>query len=395
MPRLEPCRARRLRCPPRSGAVRAAASGFHVVAGLLVGHAALADALKDDAPEAGPPGAERPSTVDAAERPSTVDAATLIRLGDRFRDTGRWALAKEAYRSAYLVGRDPRIRCEWGLAELAMSAHRDAATQLDACLKDPRAGTAQQRRRYTNGLEQARREVGQLDIEVSQPGTELFVDGKSHGKHLTTVFYLYVAPGTHTIKAALPGFLDAVQATEVERGDVAKVVLRLEPTPPRAAPAEARSAPPAPPAPSAAAGKAAPSSAPPGVFDGGPGAARICGIGMTALGLAAGAVSSIIASTHGAEAERRSGALRQRTSPTICASPLPAHAAECAVIDDLYDTHDIARNVATGFFIGAGAVAAATLASFVHHGLEHRARPVRVAPIAGAGGGGLMLQGAW
>ncbi|WP_437958404.1 hypothetical protein WME76_01265 [Sorangium sp. So ce119] len=143
--------------------MRAAASACHVVAGLLVGHAALADVPRDDAPEAGPPG---------AERPSTVDAATLIRLGDGFRDTGRRALAKEAYRSAYLVGRDPRFRCEWGLAELALAAHRDAATQLDACLKDPRAGTAQQRRRYTNGLEQARREVGQLDIEVSQPGPQ-------------------------------------------------------------------------------------------------------------------------------------------------------------------------------------------------------------------------------
>ncbi|MGK3989504.1 hypothetical protein WME99_41035 [Sorangium sp. So ce136] len=99
----------------------------------------------------------------------------------------------------------------------------------------------------------------------------------------------------------------------------------------------------------------------------------------------------------GTERARRgaAGALRQRTSATICASPPSEHAAECAVIDDLYDTHDIARNVATGFFIGAGAVAAATLASFVHHGLEHRARPVRVAPVADVQGAGVLVEGVW
>ncbi|KYF81153.1 hypothetical protein BE17_20240 [Sorangium cellulosum] len=68
-------------------------------------------------------------------------------------------LAREAYAAAYAVGREPRILCEWGMAELAVSAHDDAATYLDRCLKDPRAGTIEQRRRYLSGLEQARREA--------------------------------------------------------------------------------------------------------------------------------------------------------------------------------------------------------------------------------------------
>ncbi|HTN88038.1 MAG TPA: PEGA domain-containing protein [Sorangium sp.] len=379
-----PLRPRPARSLPRLAAARAAA-GLFVVSGLTVGAQGRADAPR---PERG----VRPAGADGADDGAAkVDPATLVRVGDRFRDRGDWLLAREAYAAAYAVGREPRILCEWGMAELALSAHDDAATHLDRCLKDPRAGTIEQRRRYLSGLEQARREVGQLNIEVSHPGTELFLDDTSIGKDQPTAFYLYVKPGAHTLKASLPGFLDAARPVQVERGGVTRVDLRLEPRQ-KAVPPQARSAPAAP---ASAAGRAAPPSAPPGPFDGGPGAARICGIGMTALGLAAGAVSSIIASTHGDEAARRAGALRERTSATICASPPSEHAADCAVIDDLYDTHDIARNVATGFFIGAGAVAAATVASFVHFGLEHRARPVRVAPVAGARGGGVLLQGVW
>ncbi|MGK3967416.1 PEGA domain-containing protein [Sorangium sp. So ce118] len=378
-----PLRPRPVRCLPRLAAARAAA-GLFVVAGLTVVAQGRADAPRLER-------GARPAGAEGAEGAAKVDPATLVRVGDRFRDRGDWLLAREAYAAAHAVGREPRILCEWGMAELALSAHDDAATYLDRCLKDPRAGTIEQRRRYLSGLEQARREVGQLNIEVSHPGTELFLDDESVGKEQPTAFYLYVNPGAHTLKASLPGFLDAARPVQVERGGVTRVDLRLEPTPPAASP-QARLAPAAP---VVAAGRADPASAPPGPFGGGPGAARICGIGMTTLGLAAGAVASVVASTHGAEAARRAGALRQRTSATICASPPSDHAAECAVIDDLYDTHDIARNVATGFFIGAGAVAAATLASFVHYGLEHRARPVRVAPVAGVQGAGVLVQGVW
>ena len=329
-----------------------------------------------------------------------IDLQELIRAGDVARDQGRWVRAEEAYYLAYRLGAGGRARCEWGMALLALRKHVDAAMAIDRCLDDPGAGTAAQRRRYTDGLERARREVGQLDIDLSHPGALVTVGGEVRDKDASTTGYLYVEPGTHTIKATLPGFLDVEQTVQVEKGKAVQVVLRFVEKPkeapapaPRAStrPATAKEAVVKAPA------KLPAQPAPPGPFDGMAGAQRICGIGVTALALTGGLVASGLAAQYGEEAARRAARLQRNNngSSWICASPSPGNATACAKMNEFYDAHEVGRDVATGFFIGAAVVGAATIGSFLFYGIERSRQPVRVVPMIAGDRAGISFNGVW
>jgi hypothetical protein len=358
---------------------------------LLAASLAWSASSRADKPQ--PEGGGRPGKADSEAK---VDIPALIRVGDRARNAGKWERAEEVYRLAYLLGGDAKILCEWGMASLALRRHLDAADHLDECLKDPSTGTAAERRRYASGLEKARREVGQIDIELNQMGAELSVGGRVRGKSATTRFYVYTEPGTQTIKATLPGFLDAEQTVHVEKGKSIKAVLRLVEKPKEAPPAPALASNKVTRNTAATKAKAPVDRAPPGPWDGMAGIERICGIGVTTFGITGGLIASVLASRYRADAEQRSGALlRQRNDPSICASPSPEHAGACSAIDDRYDAHDISQNVATGFFIGAGIVGAATLGSFVYHGFEHGRQPIRIMPMVAGNGAGAVVEGSF
>ncbi|WP_437751863.1 PEGA domain-containing protein [Sorangium sp. So ce1389] len=333
------------------------------------------------------------------EGEANVDIQALTRLGDIARDQGRWERAEKAYYLAYRLGAGGRVRCEWGMALLALQRHVDAAMAIDRCLKDPGAGTAAQRRRYADGLERARRQVGQIDFDLSHHGALVTISGEVRDRDASTSGYTYVEPGTHTLKATLPGFLDAEQTVQVEKGKAVQVALQFVEKP-KEAPAPARaSAKPAtlkkavarPPA------KPLAQPAPPGPFDGMAGAQRICGIGVTALALTGGLVASALAAQYADEAERRAAPLLRNNgnSRSICASPSPENARTCAEINDLYDAHEVGRDMATGFFIGAGVVGAATIGSFIVHGIERSRRPVRVVPTIAGNQAGISFSGVW
>ncbi|WP_437782468.1 PEGA domain-containing protein [Sorangium sp. So ce1097] len=329
------------------------------------------------------------------EGEANVDLQALIRVGDIARDQGRWERAAEAYYLAYRLGAGGRGRCEWGMALLALQRHVDAAMAIDRCLKDPGAGTAAQRRRYADGLERARREVGQVDFDLNHHGALVTISGEVRDRDASTSGYTYVEPGTHTIKATLPGFLDAEETVQVEKGTAVHVVLRFVEKP-KEAPAPAR-APTKPATPKKAVAKPLAQPVPPGPFDGMAGAQRICGIGVTALGLTGGLVASVLAAQYAEEAERRAARLLRinGNSRSICASPSPENALACAEINDLYDAHEVARDVATGSFIGAGVVAATTIGSFIIHGMDRRRQPVRVVPRIAGDQAGVSFSGVW
>ncbi|WP_437952872.1 PEGA domain-containing protein [Sorangium sp. So ce296] len=348
---------------------------------------------------ADPPRLDEGGPAAKAEGKPSVDVQALIRVGDVARNQGRWERAEEAYYLAYKLGAGGRARCEWGMALLALRRHVDAAMAIDRCLEDPGAGTAAQRRSYTDGLERARREVGQIDFDLSHPGALVTIGGEVRGRDASKSGYTYVEPGTHTIRATLPGFLDAEQTVQVEKGKAIKVALRFVEEP-KEAPAPARaSIRPATPKEAVAKPPLEPPAqpAPPGPFDGMAGAQRLCGIGVTALGLTGGLVASVLAAQYAEEAERRAARLLRNNgnSRSICASPSPENALACAEINDLYDAHEVGRDVATGFFIGAGVVAAATIGSFIIHGIERRRPPVRVAPVIAGDRAGVSVNGVW
>ncbi|WP_437316716.1 PEGA domain-containing protein [Sorangium sp. So ce385] len=365
-----------------------------VALSFLAASLAVAEPSRADPPRLGE--GEPPAR---AEGKPSIDVQALIRVGDVARNQGKWEQAEEAYYLAYKLGAGGRARCEWGMALLALRRHVDAAMAIDRCLEDPGAGTAAQRRRYTDGLERARREVGQIDFDLSHPGALVTIGGEVRSRDASKSGYTYVEPGTHMIKATLPGFLDAEQTVQVEKGKAIKVALRFVEKP-KAAPAPARvSTRPATPKKAVARPPLAPPAqpAPPGPFDGMAGAQRLCGIGVTALGLTGGLVASVLAAQYAEEAERRAARLLRNNgnSRSICASPSPENALACAEINDLYDAHEVGRDVATGFFIGAGVVAAATVGSFIFYGIERRRPPVRVVPMIAGDQAGVSVNGVW
>ncbi|WP_437477721.1 hypothetical protein WME75_28845 [Sorangium sp. So ce1014] len=316
---------------------------------------------------AGPSGA-------AAARSGAEEA---FARGERARRAERWAEAEAAYRAAWQADPRAEVAGELGLSELALGRFRDAAEHLRESLLDPATLAPAARRRFSDGLRRAEREVSPATVAVNRPEAEVFIDDRRIGSG-QGMYFVYVEPGRHEARGRLEGYVDEVYPFEAQRGREAMIGLHLEPKPPplaAAAPAAAAPAAPAPPS-----GPAAGT-----VF-------RVGGIALASAGVVLGAGILIEAAARGDEAAALADEIRRRGGPAACL--YREHVAACEALGDKHRERDMLEAAAWASFISAGVVGAVAISSLWWAPAPGKLA-VRAAPLATAQGGGVLVSGVW
>ncbi|HTN90835.1 MAG TPA: hypothetical protein VL242_44480 [Sorangium sp.] len=320
----------------------------------------------------GPPAA--PSG--AAEARSGAEEA--FARGERARRARRWDEAEASYRAAWAAEPRPEFAGELGLCELALGRFRDAAEHLREALLYPETLAAAARRRFSEGLERAEREVSSATVAVSRPEAEVFIDGRRIGRGQAT-YFVYLEPGRHEARGRLDGYVEDTYPFEAQRGRESMIGLHLEAKPPPSAAAPVAPVP-------AVAAPAAPSGPSAGTMF------RVGGIALAAAGIALGTSFSVAAAVRGGEAEAQAAQIRERNGGAACLSK--AYTDPCGVLLEMNDARDTLKAAAWGSFIGAGVVGAVALSSLLW-APEPGKRAVRAAPLAAAQGGGVIFSGSW
>ena len=321
---------------------------------------------------------EGPAAAPSGAAEARSGAEEAFARGERARRARRWDEAEASYRAAWAAEPRPEFAGELGLCELALGRFRDAAEHLREALLYPETLAAAARRRFSDGLERAEREVSSATIAVSRPEAEVFIDGRRIGRGQAT-YFVYLDPGRHEARARLDGYVEDTYPFEAQRGRESMIGLHLELKPPppvvaSVAPVPAGAAPAAPSGPSA--GK---------VF-------RVGGIALASAGVVLGTAFAVAAAVRGGEAEAQAARIHQRNGAAACLSK--AYTEPCGVLLEMNDARDTLKAAAWGSFIGAGVVGAVALSSLLW-APEPGKRAVRAAPLATAQGGGVSFSGSW
>ncbi|MGK3987050.1 hypothetical protein WME99_28685 [Sorangium sp. So ce136] len=321
---------------------------------------------------------EGPPAAPSGEVRAPAGAEEAFARGERARRARRWEEAEASYRAAWAAEPRPEFAGELGLCELELGRFRDAAEHLREALLYPETLAAAARRRFSEGLARAEREVSSATVAVSRPEAEVFIDARRIGRGQAT-YFVYLDPGRHEARGRLDGYVEDTYPFEAQRGRESMIGLHLEakPPPPAAAPVAPVPAAPAPAAPSG------PSAGT--VF-------RVGGIALAATGIALGTGFSVAAAVRGDEAEAQAARIHQRNGAAACLSK--AYAEPCGVLLEMNDARDTLKAAAWGSFIGAGVVGAVALSSLLW-APEPGKRAVRAAPLAAAHGGGVIFSGSW
>ncbi|HSU40849.1 MAG TPA: PEGA domain-containing protein [Polyangiaceae bacterium] len=174
--------------------------------------------------------------VAAMSRPSRADdesdrAEQSFRDGNRAFASGDYHAAFEAYRAAWSLRQSFDVACNLGRTEIELGLSRDAAEHLDYCLRtysvSSRDDVRAAKERFSTLLQQVRREVGALTLEVRPAGTEITVDGASYGT-APLGHELFVTPGSHLVRAHLTGFRDEERSITAEPGAALGLSISLE-----------------------------------------------------------------------------------------------------------------------------------------------------------------------
>ncbi|MBI4702150.1 MAG: PEGA domain-containing protein [Deltaproteobacteria bacterium] len=254
---------------------------------------------------------------------------------EHFRN-GDYDKARAAFTAAFAIKRHWQIAGALGACELKLGLYRDAAEHLHYFLEVfPESGDPAERKQTADLFEQARARVGMLRIGANVEGASVTLDGAAlPAAGLDAVF---VEPGKHAIEARKEGLTPARAAVVVSAGESRAVELRL--------------------------GGAVP-AAPPAAGGGPSWAVLGAGIGVTVVGVAAGAVLAAVANGKGADAEELDRQLdaKNDTAGSACSSPAAELAQLCADLDSAVRDKDTFTNAAAGTFVAAGVVALGTAA---------------------------------
>ncbi|AUX46920.1 hypothetical protein SOCE26_084300 [Sorangium cellulosum] len=324
---------------------------------------------------AAPPPAEPPEP--AAQRRMRGQAERLV-------GGGQLAEARDVHMSLWRVGQRPLDAFNVGTLSQRIGDHPAAAEYLTLWLdlvgspEAPRGAvpwTEQDRQKHAQArvdLQAARAQVGALQINVSDPGAEVLVDGRRVG--LSPLERpVFVWPGQHRVSAQLGGSrLERVVSTKA--GDEQTVRLVLP-----ASPAEAQV--------DGARGlrrvSEAPPSAPPSPR---PGAGRrwLTVGGLAATSAALGVFGGVAAGVASGAAEERDAALARVQTDSVSGCP---GGAACSQFTDADGRAKTWTTLSVGAFVGAGLSAAGAAAAY----LLLPAGPVRVT----TGGAGVQLATSW
>jgi len=244
--------------------------------------------------------------------------------------------ALESMRAAFASYPDYRTAGGLGQVELHLGHHRDAAEHLEFSLRNyPSDGDPTGKGHIMGGLKDARQHVATVNLSGQIDGTTFVLDGVTVAT-LPVEHDLFIEPGEHQLGFTKPGYEPKFLKVYLAAGAIEVIDVELGPK--------------------AGAGRTGdgverrPNRA-------GRIAVAIIGGGITAAGLAAGAVLRVDATARDEDAD----ALRAELDDP-CRSG--GSAPDCGLLNRRVDQASSRRALATGAFVGAGAAALTTLAIY-------------------------------
>jgi hypothetical protein len=347
----------------------------------LVALAAILAAL----PASGPAFAGEPSDAEQAR------AAELVGQGTTAAKAGRWEACITALSLALALDPAPATAGALGVCEERAGKLVDAYDHLRrAADAAPSAATGEPWKGYRAALDRITERVGVVWLTVLPREARVLLDERPLSRADGRSFA--IEPGQHTITARLDGYEDKVVPVTVRGGDVPHVDLVLTPkSRPDTTPKPIAATPPkAPVAAPAVSPVPAPSPSIPAPF-------RWCVPAPSTSGvlapLACAAVATAFAggaTSIGLEVDRT--ALRRNLSEGACGPDATSRPAACDELAERYEQRNAALGVAIGVTLASGLFAGAARIAF---GFERGATSPRIAPTAGANGGGIVVLGSW
>lgn len=265
----------------------------------------------------------------AAHADDTARAKELYDMGNKLYDEQKWAEAEAAYQSAWNLRKSFDLAGNLGDVEMQLGQFRDAAEHLSYAYDEfPTGGKPEVREALAKRIEEARQQVGVLNIKTNVVGARLYIDGNLIGQ-APLERGLFVDIGQRVIEARMDGHNDVLRTIDVAKGSTQDVELQLV-------------------------AKVA-STASPG------NAKRIAiiavGAGLAAAGMGTGIGFWAAASGKTTDAD----GLRANLNPGDCPGTAADISAKCTSLRSTLQDHDTYFNVGTGMFVtglllGAGTV---------------------------------------
>jgi hypothetical protein len=168
-----------------------------------------------------------------AQPAPVIDANTLARQralfaqGNQLYDQGKFADAEAAYLEAWKLKKSFDVAGNLGNLEADLKKWRPAAEYIAYAIREfPAGGKPGLRDELLRRLSEAKAQVGTLRIQVNRPGAEVYVDGVSVG--VTPLpGEVFVDPGNHLIEVRLEGFPPAQANVAAARGRTDDVAVNL------------------------------------------------------------------------------------------------------------------------------------------------------------------------
>jgi PEGA domain len=305
------------------------------------------------------PGA-RPGTPSAAK--SAPDHADeLFEQGAAAYDAGRLPEAQAKLEQAWALKKTHDIAGNLGVVELKLARYPQAAEHLTWALQHfPPTEADQAKRGFEQQLAKARAQIGALRVKVNIDGAEVAVNGRAIGM-APVDDEVFVEVGTVSVSARREGYVTAVQSITVAKGEAREVSVTLAPV--VVAP-ERRSVTPA-------------------VVLGSVGGVALIS-GAVLLGVAEGKRSEMASLTV--------------TTQHSCVAGNPSPQGACATLASVASNADRLGDLGVGGMVLAGVAAAGVVTYLLWPAPRREAGAVpmvRVLPVVGAGGGGVLFAGSF
>jgi hypothetical protein len=288
---------------------------------------------------------------------------------------GDYQKAYEGFLEALRLQGDPRIPKivgNLGRAELKLGKYRDAAEHLASYLAEEKGLSAETRQEYGRLLDDAKAKVATLRVEVAQAGAVITVDGAAVGT-APLDRDLYVEPGRRKVEASL-GERRAQKELDARAGGA--VTVPLEPAlPPKAPPP----LPPAPPPPSASPVRTV---------------LIVGGATLAAAAFATGVGLLVASGDKVGDSRKLMAGLPGKPGDPASIRCVGAYDTVCDQNRDILHQSDLLGNAGRAMLLVGGLVTLGTVGYAISN-QRTKTTGMRVLPVAGAGSGGVLLQGEW
>jgi hypothetical protein len=296
----------------------------------------------------------------------TQKARQLYAEGVKAYQQSRWADARASFLAAWALSKHYTIAGNLGDCELRLGMHRDAAEHLERYAREIEkdgTSTAQERKAGQARYAEARGKVGEVNLEVSVAGAEVYVDGKLAGTAPLEA-PVFLEAGSHTIEARSELFPTARKTVEARAGAAEAVVLVLR--------------------------RAVEGAPPPLPTSRGPNKAIVLsGVVIAGAGVGLGVVFTVVSSVKASDAVAKFNALVKAGGPEACRSGAPAPG--CGDLTDVKKERAALADAALWSFVGGGVVGAGTLI----YALAAPKASVQALPVVTGQGGGITVRGSF